>query len=173
MKESNTEMLRKITGPNVTQCEDHFGEWMKITSNPKPALLIDDSKEETEMIVRQSEGFNIKWEVCYSGEMALDKLCYKRYQLVVLDLKLHQNLEGVQLFRRIKQACPLCPVLILSGYITNEVITEVTKTGFAMFAQKPSVFSSDFFEQLFLALNIPKRGTENEPPSSTPGGENI
>jgi hypothetical protein len=143
-------MMRKIIPPEPC-ANDHFGEWMRIISTPKPALLIDDSKEETDLIVKQSEGFNIAWEVCYTGEMALDKLCYKRYQLVVLDLKLgHQ-------------------VLILSGYITNEVIVDITRTGFAMFAQKPSVFTSDFFEQLFLALNIPKRSAENETHPSTPG----
>lgn len=168
---SNTTVMRKIIPPEPC-VNDHFGEWMRIISTPKPALLIDDSKEETDLIVKQSEGFNIAWEVCYTGEMALDKLCYKRYQLVVLDLKLGHQPEGVELYRRIKKACPLCPVLILSGYITNEVIVDITRTGFAMFAQKPSVFTSDFFEQLFLALNIPKRSAENETHPSTPG-ENI
>lgn len=172
MKDSNTTLLRKMQPPEKTSEADHFGEWMKITSTPKPALLIDDSKEETDLIVRQSEGFNIRWEVCYTGEMALDKLGYKRYQLIVLDLKLGCVPDGVDLFRRIKRACPLCPVLVLSGYITNEVIVEVTKAGFAMFAQKPSVFNSDFFEQLFLALNIPKKGPENADRPATPG-ENI
>lgn len=172
MKDSNTTLLRKIQPPEKTIETDHFGEWMKITAMPKPALLIDDSKEETALIVRQSAGFNIRWEVCYTGEMALDKLCYKRYQLVVLDLKLGSVPDGVDLFRRIKIACPLCPVLVLSGYITNDIIVEITKYGFAMFAQKPAVFDSSFFEQLFLALNIPKRGPENELPPATPG-ENI
>lgn len=168
MKDANTQMLRKMQVPEKTMDADHFGEWMKITSTPKPALLIDDSKEETSLIVRQSEGFNIRWEVCYTGEMALDKLGYKRYQLIVLDLKLGSIPDGVELFRQIKRACPQCPVLVLSGYITNDVIVEITKTGFAMFAQKPSVFSSDFFEQLFLALNIPKRGPDESLPA-TPG----
>lgn len=169
---TNTAVMRKMLPPKCGGEVDHFGEWMRITSQPKPALLIEDNKHEADLIVKQSEGFNIRWEVCYSGEMALDKLCYKRYQLVVLDLKLATPPDGVELYRRIKAACPLCPVLILSGYITNEVIVEITRNGFAMFAQKPAVFDSNFFEQLFLALNIPKRAIENEPPPSTPG-ENI
>jgi DNA-binding NtrC family response regulator len=83
-------------------------------------------------------------------------------------LKLNCVPDGVELFKRIKAACPMCPVLVLSGYITNDVIVEITRNGFAMFAQKPSVFDSSFFEQLFLALNVPKRNA-NEFPPATPG----
>ena len=168
MKDSNTppQMLSKRT-----ECEDHFDEWMKMTSAPKPALLIDDSKDETELIVSQSRAFNIRWDVCHDGKQALEKIQRNRYQLVVLDLKLGHHPEGVELYQRIKQMAPLCPVLVLSGYITNDAIVEITRLGFAMFAQKPSVFTSDFFEQLFLALNIPKRPSENGPPTTL--GDNI
>ena len=139
---------------------NHFNEWMAMASKPRAALLIDDSVEETELIVRMSAGFNIQWDVCYGGNLALDKLSYKKYQLIVLDLQLGVPPDGVELFRKIKQVSPLCPVLILSGHISNEVIIEVTKVGFAMFAQKPTVFDSNFFEQLFLALNIPRMGKD-------------
>lgn len=170
----NTAQLRKMTVPDGTSTTDHFQEWMKITSKPKSALLIDDSKEETALIVKQSDAFNIAWEVCHTGEMALDKLGYKKYQLIVLDLKLGSQPDGVDLFRRMKAACPQCPVLVLSGYITNEIIVEVTKVGFAMFAQKPAVFDSLFFEQLFLALNIPRKNQdEAESGCGIPPGANI
>lgn len=152
---SNTRTLQKIEPPGRIM-DDHFKEWMSITSAPKPALLIDDSASETELIVQMSNNFNIHWEVCYDGESAIQKLTLKKYQLVVLDLKFEAPLDGVDLFRRIKKVCPLCPVLILSGHVSTEAVKQVTEIGFAMFAQKPTVFSSDFFEQLFLALNIPR-----------------
>lgn len=135
---------------------DHFREWMTITSSPRVALLIDDSKEETELVVRMSRGFNIRWEVAYTGAHALEKLELRKYQLIILDLKLGSKPDGVELFREVKKLCPLCPVLILSGHITNSVIVEVTQIGFAMFALKPAAFDSSFFEQLFMALNIPR-----------------
>lgn len=135
---------------------DHFREWMSITSKPKDALLIDDSHEDTDIIVKMSRGFNIRWEVAYTGADALEMLDRKKYQLIILDLQLGTEPDGVELFRRLKKACPLCPVLVLSGHISNGVIVEITQIGFAMFAQKPTVFDSTFFEQLFLALNIPR-----------------
>lgn len=173
MNESNTVTMRKMAHPGNLNPSSHFEEWMRITTQPKPALLVDDSKEETELIVKLSDDFNIQWEVCWTPDLALDKLGYKKYQLVVLDLKLNSALSGIEVFRRIKQACPMCPVLILSGYVTNEAITEITKIGFAMFAQKPSVFDSSYFQQLFLALNIPKRGQGDVNPCATTPGEHI
>lgn len=139
---------------------DHFREWMSITSKPKVALLIDDSHEDSDIIVRMSRGFNIRWEVAYTGLHALEKLEQKKYQLIILDLLLGSEPDGVDLFRQLKKACPLCPVLVLSGHISNEVIVQITQIGFAMFAQKPTVFDSTFFEQLFLALNIPRSEQE-------------
>lgn len=139
---------------------DHFKEWMSITSSPKVALLIDDSQGDTEVIVRMSRGFNIRWEVAYTGLHALEKMEQKKYQLIILDFQLGSEPDGVELFRRLKKSCPLCPVLVLSGHLSNDVIVQITQIGFAMFAQKPTVFDSTFFEQLFLALNIPRAEVE-------------
>lgn len=173
MSESNTLTMRKMSHPGNLNPSSHFEEWMRITTQPKPALLVDDSKAETELIVKLSDDFNIQWEVCWSPETALDRLCYKKYQLVVLDLKLNSAMSGIETFRQIKRACPMCPVLILSGYVTNEAITEITKIGFAMFAQKPQVFDSNYFQQLFLALNIPKKGQGDVDPCALPPGDKI
>lgn len=156
-----TDKMSKMELPTCSPGPDHFREWMNMAVTPRAALLVDDSVAETELIVQLSASFNIQWTVCHTGELALDKLAYKKYQLIVLDLNLGKgNDEGVAIFRDIKKVCPTCPVLILSGHISNETIVEITRTGFAMFAQKPSVFDSNFFEQLFTALNIPRVGME-------------
>ena len=138
--------------------EDYFHEWMQLATAPRKALLIDDNKHECEVIVRNSSGFNVTWEVCYTGSHALEKLdaACASYSLAVMDLRLNDVPEGVQLFREIKKRCPNLPVVILSGFITNDVIMEITRIGFAMFAQKPSAFDSQFFQQLFQILGIPK-----------------
>jgi DNA-binding NtrC family response regulator len=141
---------------------NHFREWMQIASTPRRVLLIDDSEGDTELIVRTSSEFNIRWEVAYDGWDAIRCLEGCKYQLIVLDLQLNSDLQGVELFKKMKKMCPTTPVLILSGHITNEIITEVTRIGFAIWAQKPAVFASDFFEQLFQALNIPRSGKARE-----------
>lgn len=165
-----TEKLRRMEAPQCNPGPDYFKEWMQMVTVPRAALLVDDSTDETELIVQMSRGFNVQWEVCYTGEMALDKLGYKKYQLIVLDLNLGKPPHGVELFRQIKKVCPMCPVLILSGHISNEVIIQVTSVGFAMFAQKPTVFDSNFFEQLFMALNIPRVGEQERPDVRVLGG---
>lgn len=151
----------------MSENTNYFSEWMEMASKPKLALLVDDSADDTELILRTSREFNIRWLSASGSVQALEMIrrrrdAGKQFQLIVLDLKIGSIADGIQLFKEIKSVCPSCPVLILSGYISNEAITEITKTGFAIFAQKPAVFSSDFFEQLFLVLNIPKAGQKED-----------
>ena len=153
---------------------DHFKEWMDIQSTPRSALLIEDSVNETNLIVHMSKDFRIKWDIAHNGESALRMIATKgRYQLVILDLILGTHPDGVDLFRDIKKICPTCPVLVLSGHISNDIILRITNIGFAMFAQKPNVFDSDFFEQLFMVLGIPKIVPVPEPQKTTECGEHI
>ena len=136
-------------------------EWMDAVSAPRKALLIDDNIDDCKIITDKSKSFNINWEVTHNGKEALEKIkdsldCGTLYPLIVLDLDLQSEPQGVELFRQIKKICPTCPVLVLSGYLTNEKITAIANEGFAMFAQKPSAFDSNFFTEFFLTLNIPK-----------------
>jgi DNA-binding NtrC family response regulator len=135
---------------------DHFRDWMLAASQPRAALLVDDSEPETMIVVQQSTDFNVQWEIAHTADKAIELISKKLYQLIVLDLQLGSNVSGVDIFRRVKRTCPMVPVLILSGHITNQAIVEITSIGFAMFAQKPTVFDSNFFEQLFMALGIPR-----------------
>jgi len=161
LKRGETEFI------NMRPTEDHFKEWLDEVSAPRSALLIEDSEEERQLILRLSAPFNIRWSVASNGAEALEEVRKKvlensRFQLIILDLNLCGPPQEAELFRMIKSVCPVCPILVLSGYITNEAIIQITKAGFAMFAQKPVVFDSNFFEQLFSALNIPRKGPERE-----------
>ena len=134
-------------------------EWIRLVSKPRRALLIDDDSNDCDLIVRMSDPFNIIWEVVSNGTDAIKKIKdAEHYDLIFMDLQLGAYPEGVDLFREIKTVCPKCPILVFAGYITNNTIADVMRHGFAMFAQKPESLDSNFFSQLFLALNIPRKG---------------
>ena len=133
---------------------------------PKEALLIEDDQEDCNLIVKFSQPFNVVWDVVHRGADALDRICSKvitgkKYNLIVMDLNLKSPPEGVELFREIKRICPCCPVLILSGYISDSVIQGIRRTGLvANFVIKPAGFTPDFFTDFFNGLNIPRKGMD-------------
>lgn len=135
----------------------YFQQWLEETKKPKSLLLIDDSLDDCQLMLSMSEDFNVKWHVAHSIADAELKLEEYKYHLVVLDLYIQNEYDSVALFRRIKKRWPDLPIMVLSGHITNQIISEMTKIGFVIFAQKPTSFSKAFFEQLFSALNIPRR----------------
>lgn len=141
---------------------DHFDEWLKIVSTPRKMLLIDDNEADCELITSMSKDFNIDWVVANNGPEAFAVIqnSKRRINLIILDLKLGTPPDGVELFREIKKSIPATPILVLSGHIDTDTIAEITRMGFAMFAQKPTIYDVGFFDQLFLALNIPRKGPE-------------
>jgi DNA-binding NtrC family response regulator len=45
--------------------------------------------------------------------------------------------DGMSLMREVKEKWPEVPVIIMSGYVTNETVTQVSKTDAASFIAKP------------------------------------
>lgn len=140
----------------------HFKEWMRATAAARRVLLVEDSLDECQLIQNMSKGFNVEWVIAHNYGQTLEKFELASrdenhsFRLVVLDLNLSSEPDGVGVFRWIKRNHPSVPVLVLSGYINSDVVSEMTEVGFVMFALKPKCYDHKFFSQLFLALNIPR-----------------
>ena len=75
-----------------------------------------------------------------SGQQALDRLAEEGFDLIITDLKM-AGLGGMQLIERIQGICPETPIVVISGYITRNVISEVLELGVKTFVPKP--FTTD------------------------------
>jgi DNA-binding NtrC family response regulator len=60
----------------------------------------------------------------------------KAFSLILLDIKMPGR-DGMTLMRQVKQKWPQIPVIIMSGYVTAEMMEEVAKTDAATFLAKP------------------------------------
>ncbi len=79
------------------------------------ALLIDDEEELVSTLVERLGYRDIESDYALNGQEALHKMTENHYDVVVLDLKL-PGMDGLEVLRRINQAYPNIPVLLITGH---------------------------------------------------------
>ncbi|MFQ6673367.1 MAG: sigma-54-dependent transcriptional regulator [Fidelibacterota bacterium] len=99
-------------------------------------LVVDDEKNirATLRDILQDEGHQVL--SAGTGERALAVLSRDRADLVILDVKL-PGMDGIEVFRQIKQAHPGPDVVMISGHSGIETAVEAVKMGAYDFLEKP------------------------------------
>lgn len=140
---------------------NYFREWLNDQTKVRRLLLIDDSMEDCILIQRYTFIYHCEWVIANNytnAEFALRKMSsLGGFSLIFLDMNLGGAENGVDVFIKVKDKWPDIPVVVLSGHLSAENISSVTKHGFAMFAQKPESFTEKYFSELFRIMNIPLR----------------
>lgn len=144
------------------QQTDYFREWLTEQARVKRMLLIDDSMDDCILIQRYTFAYHCEWVIANNitnAEFAMKRMAQLGgFALIFLDMNLNgRGHGGVDAFVKIKEQYPDVPIVVLSGHLTTVNIGEITKHGFAMFAQKPDSFSDKYFKELFRIMNIPLR----------------
>ncbi len=104
----------------------------------KDILIVDDEKD-IRMLIRgilEDEGYAIREA---DGEkQAFAEIEKKRPDLIVLDIWLQgSGKDGLEILDKVKQDCPLIPVLMISGHGTIETAVNAIKAGAYDFIEKP------------------------------------
>ncbi len=68
------------------------------------------------------EGFEVV--TVYNGAEALNKLLHHKYDLLITDIVMPQ-LNGVELISQIRRLNPTLPIMVVSGKLNGEVLTEL------------------------------------------------
>jgi DNA-binding NtrC family response regulator len=100
-------------------------------------VLVVDDDFSTCSFLRQSlapRGFEVAIEV--DPEEALETLVYNDFNVVVTDLHMHK-MTGIDLCRRLKDQRPDVPVIIMTGFGSQEIVTEAIRVGAHDFVTKP------------------------------------
>ena len=72
----------------------------------------------------------------YTGNDALQKIMENRYDVVITDLKL-PDFNGAELVRRIKELGIETPVVVISSYLSENILNEVMNYGVLRCINKP------------------------------------
>ncbi len=82
----------------------------------------------------EKEGFVV--ETYTDSRQAKERLEAHRYDILVTDLKMAE-VDGMELFRFVKELHPDTAVILISGFVTVEVTREALQAGVADVIQKP------------------------------------
>jgi len=98
-------------------------------------LVVDDERIVLESC-RRVLGESFEVSLAGSAEEALAAMTREGFALILLDIKMPGQ-DGITLMRQVKDRWADIPVIIMSGYVTNETMKEVARTDAATFLAKP------------------------------------
>lgn len=100
-------------------------------------LVVDDEVDFLETLVKRLQKRNIDTVGVASGEEALAALEKRRFDVIILDIKMPGGMDGIETLREIKSHQPLTEVILLTGHGSMETSIEGMKLGAFDYLLKP------------------------------------
>jgi DNA-binding NtrC family response regulator len=100
-------------------------------------LVVDDETDFLETLVKRLQKRRIDAVGVTSGEKALETMAQKRFDAVILDIKMPGGMDGIETLREIKRHHPLTEVILLTGHGSVETSIEGMKMGAFDYLLKP------------------------------------
>jgi PAS domain S-box-containing protein len=100
-------------------------------------LVVDDDTIQLDVSRRILEKLGYKVYTAINSQETFELLKRKRFDLVIIDLVLPDDIDGSELFARIKDKNPDQKAIIVSGYGESEKIKRALDMGAGSFLQKP------------------------------------
>lgn len=72
----------------------------------------------------------------YTGNEAIQKIMENQYDVIITDLKL-PDVNGSELVRKIKELGIDTPVIVISSYLSENMLSEMMRHGIVRFINKP------------------------------------
>ena len=112
-------------------------------------LIIEDEPVVWALLKRIVQEMGHEVDVASDGPKGLEMALQKNYAVIVSDLQMPGATSGLDLIRRLRDAQPTTPILVVSGYPSPEALGECEKLGITDFLTKP-------FEMTFVRASIDK-----------------
>ena len=119
-------------------------EEVEAVGGSESILLVDDEEIPRDMASRMLSQLGYEVTTAGNGHEALETLRSKTvvvgepaYALVVLDMVMEDEFDGLDTYRAITQFCPEQPCLLISGFSDGDRVREAQKLGAGGFLQKP------------------------------------
>jgi CheY-like chemotaxis protein len=123
-------------------------------SNKLQVLVIDDDAVVGRSFDRVLSEKGYEVSTALSGEEALDTIENTKFDVVFTDIKM-PGMDGLEVAERIKARCPWTPVVVITGYGTEENEARASVLGVSGFVHKP--LTPEIIESVTLkALNDPE-----------------
>jgi DNA-binding NtrC family response regulator len=100
-------------------------------------LIIDDEKEHADVLVEALQNQCEKALPAYSAQDALDILQNQKIDLVITDLNLKSDTNGIDILNNVKKQNARTPVILITAYATIDTCKEAIKMGAYDYLVKP------------------------------------
>jgi two-component system, cell cycle sensor histidine kinase and response regulator CckA len=107
------------------------------TGNGEKILLVDDQESQNQIISIMLNKLGYTTHAVTSGEASLEYLRQRSADLVILDMKMGDGLNGRQTYEKILQIHPNQKGIVLSGYSDSEEIKRAMGLGISFCLEKP------------------------------------
>lgn len=109
----------------------------EIRGNQEMILVVDDVAFQRKIAVDMLKSLGYKAHAVSSGESAVAYLTDHCVDLVLLDMIMEPNIDGLETYRRIIKIHPGQKAIIVSGFSETEAIREVQRIGAGEYVKKP------------------------------------
>ena len=99
-------------------------------------LLVDDEKGFVDTLVKRLTKRGLTTFEAFSGNQALEAIENNNIDIVVLDVRM-PGMDGLETLNKIKKACPLIEVILLTGHASIEVAIQGMESGAFDYLMKP------------------------------------
>jgi DNA-binding NtrC family response regulator len=99
-------------------------------------LIVDDDSHSREFLQEAVKSLGFRAEAAADGAQALERLRSRSFDLVLSDLRM-PGMDGLEVVRRVQQASPGVPVVLITAHGTIEAAIEAMRIGAVDFLLKP------------------------------------
>jgi PAS domain S-box-containing protein len=107
------------------------------TGNGEHILVVDDEQEQRHLATELLSRIGYTVTTAASGEMALEKLAARSFDLVVLDMIMSGGMDGLDTYQAIRSLRPDQKAIIVSGFSESERVKAAQLLGAGAYLRKP------------------------------------
>jgi two-component system cell cycle sensor histidine kinase/response regulator CckA len=117
----------------VTNAEDEIGGLETI-------LIIDDAPEQRDIATEFLTKLGYKVATSDNGHKAIDYLSKNKVDLILIDMIMEKDFDGLDTYREILKICPGQKAVVVSGFSATERVDEMLSLGAGSYVKKPFTF---------------------------------
>ncbi len=100
-------------------------------------LVLDDMEDQRELALRLLSLLGYRVQVAESGQAALEWVRRQPFDLLLLDMIMQDDMDGLETYRQVIQIRPGQKAVIASGYSETERVRQAQQLGAGAFVRKP------------------------------------
>ena len=123
--------------PSIENAEPPTDNKEEDLTGSESILIVDDIEEQRNLAVRLLSSLGYKTDTVENGSQAVKILKNKQYDLIVLDMIMEDNFDGLDTFKEIIKIRPDQKAIIVSGFAETDRVKEARNLGVNKYIRKP------------------------------------